>query len=515
MKKLTILFNFFLQLLTLSMAAQEEMRMLIIDTSGPVINRNIYGQFAEHLGRCVYDGLFRNGQIRTDVVDALKKIKVPLLRWPGGCFADNYHWKDGVGPLRNRGKTVNIMWGNVPEDNSFGTDEFLKLCHLIGCEPYLAGNMGTGSPEELESWIEYCNFNGTSDMAALRVANGHLQPYQVKYWGIGNESWGCGGRMTPETYTAKYKTFANYCRDYPGSPIIRIASGAENDDYNWTEYLLSHISSRWLQGVGVHYYTAAGGRTDGNGKAITSGREAVDATDFTADQYFHSLKNALRMDEIINGHTAIMDRFDPAKKIALIIDEWGIVVGDENSASYFYQQNSLRDALAAASTLNIFNNHCDRVRMANLAQIANVLQSLILTSGDSLLLTPTYWVFDLFKVHQDAHSLVVKFNSPDYVYNGAKIQAVNVSASRDSLGAIHISLVNIDPSKTITVHTSLENLISKAFTGQILTSGRFTDINTFAQPGKIKPAVFNGAKKEGSELVVTLPPKSVVLLELH
>ena len=491
-----------LQVFVLFGQAQTEMRLLISDTGGPVINRNIYGQFAEHLGRCVYGGLFRNGQIRMDVVEALKKIRVPLLRWPGGCFADSYHWRDGVGPVKGRAKTLNIMWGMAPEDNSFGTDEFLKLCRLIGCEPYLAGNMGTGSPAELESWIEYCNYKGSSDMAALRAANGHPEPYRVKYWGIGNESWGCGGRMTPETYTAKYKTFANYCREYPGAPIMRIASGAENDDYNWTEYLMSHISARWMQAIGVPYYTDAGGRTE------------ADATAFKEDKYFSSLKNALRMDEIINGHSAIMDRFDPAKKIALVIDEWGIVVGDENSASFFYQQNSLRDALVAASTLNIFNNHSDRVRMANLAQIANVLQSLVLTSGDSLLLTPTYWVFDLYKVHQDARSLEVKFNSPDYVFNGARIPAVNVSASRDSLGAIHISLVNLDPAKTITVHTTLENLISKTITGRILTSERFTDINMFGQPEKVGAVVFNGARKQGGELVVTMPPKSVVVLEL-
>jgi alpha-L-arabinofuranosidase len=483
-------------------SAQTGMTLLLTDTSGPVINRNIYGQFAEHLGRCVYDGLFRDGKIRMDVVEALRKIKVPLLRWPGGCFADNYHWRDGVGPVKDRTKTVNIMWGMTPEDNSFGTDEFLELCRLIGCDPYLAGNMGTGSPEDLESWIEYCNFSGPSDLASLRRANGHPEPYHVKYWGIGNESWGCGGRMMPETYTAKYKTFANYCREYPGSPIMRIASGAENDDYNWTEYLLSHISARWMQGIGVHYYTDAGGRTE------------ADATAFKEGKYFSSLKNALRLDEIINGHAAIMDRFDPGKKIALIIDEWGIVVGDENSPSYFYQQNSLRDALIAASTLNIFNNHADRVRMANLAQIANVLQSLVLTSGDSLLLTPTYWVFDLYKMHQDAHSLIVKFNSPDYILNGTRIPAINVSASRDTLGAVHISLVNLDPAKAIRVQTTVENLISKTVTGQVLTSERFTDINTFSRPEKVKPAIFAGAKKQGGELVVTLPPKSVVVLEL-
>jgi len=482
--------------------AQNEVSLLINDTAGPVINKNIYGQFAEHLGRCVYDGLFRNGKIRMDVVDALKKIKIPLLRWPGGCFADNYHWQGGVGPLAQRAKTVNIMWGMVPEDNSFGTDEFLHLCELIGCEPYLAGNVGTGTPDELENWIEYCNFNGTSDMANLRKANGHAQPYNVKYWGIGNESWGCGGRMTPDVYVAKYKTFANYCREYPGAPLMRIASGANADDYGWTEYLMGHISQRWLQGIGVHYYSDAGGRTENF------------ATSFTEDNYISSLQSALNMEAIIRGHEAIMDRYDPGKGVALIIDEWGMVVGDEESQSYFWQQNSLRDALAAASTLNIFNNHADRIRMANLAQITNVLQSLVLTSGDSMLLTPTYHIFDLYRVHQDAKLLEVKYNSPVYAHNNISIPSFNVSASRNAAGEVHLSLVNLDPDKSIRIKIPLRNLPSKSMTGQILTAAKITDINTFTEPGKIHIANFTAIKRQGNDLIVELPAKSVVTIEL-
>jgi alpha-N-arabinofuranosidase len=478
-------------------------QLIIRDTGGPVINCNIYGQFAEHLGRCVYDGLFKDNKIRMDVVEALQKIHIPLLRWPGGCFADNYHWKDGVGPLKSRAKTINIMWGMVSEDNSFGTDEFLKLCSLIGCEPYLAGNVGTGTPEELESWIEYCNYAGTSDMSLLRAANGHPSSYHVKYWGIGNESWGCGGRMTPETYTAKYRTFANYCREYPGSPIMRIASGAGDDDYNWTETLMSHVSPRWLQGIGVHYYSEAGGRT------------ADFATSFGEAQYFSSLKSALRMDQIIKGHEAIMDRYDPGKKVALIVDEWGMVVGDENSASYFYQQNSLRDALSAASTLNIFNNHADRVRMANLAQIANVLQSLVLTQGDKLVLTPTYYVFDLYQGHQNARSLTVEVSSPNYVYGEQHLTAVNASASRDSTGIVHITLVNLDPARGISVRASLAGIKFQRVTGQVLTAGKFNDINDFDHPPVVRPSNFNGATKQGDDLLIEMPSKSIVLLALQ
>jgi alpha-N-arabinofuranosidase len=472
--------------------------------TGEVINRNIYGQFAEHLGRCIYDGFYRNDKIRMDIVEALKRIRIPLLRWPGGCYADNYHWRDGIGPISKRAKTINIMWGMVPEDNSFGTGEFLQLCQLIGCEPYMAGNMGTGSPEELESWVEYCNFLGPSDLSNLRSVNDHPAPFHVKYWGIGNESWGCGGRMTPETYVARYRTFANYVREYPGSPVARIASGAQDDDYNWTEYLMSHISFRWLQGIGVHYYTDAGGRTENF------------ATAFGRPQYFSSLKSALRMEQIIAGHASIMDRYDPGKKVALIIDEWGVVVGDENSQSYFYQQNSLRDAIAAASTLNIFNNHCDRVKMANLAQAVNVLQSLVLTSGDSMVLTPTYYVFNLYKVHQDAKWLPLQISWIPYYKQGSdSIAAVNASASLDSNGVIHVSVVNLDPDRNLPIRVDFGNRRLSTIHGQVLTSDQCTDVNTFSNPEKVISRTFSNFKREMGAIEISMPAKSVVMLEVN
>jgi alpha-L-arabinofuranosidase len=496
-------FLFSFLLLCFSAAQSQQATVVLLDKAGETINKNIYGHFAEHLGRCVYDGFYRNGKIRMDIVEAMRKIHLPLLRWPGGCFADNYHWKDGIGSKAKRPRRVNIMWGMAAEDNSFGTTEFLELCSLIGCDPYIAGNVGTGSPEELESWEEYCNYDGSSEMSALRKASGHPEPYHVRYWGIGNESWGCGGRMTPETYAQKFKTFANYMREYPGSPISRIASGAENDDYNWTEYMMGHISTRWMQGIGVHYYTS-----------VDEPWAASNATDFGEKQYFGALRNALKMEEIVSRHSAIMDKYDPQKKIALIVDEWGIVLGKEAAPDFFYQQNSLRDALMAASTLNIFNNHCERVRMANLAQTVNVLQSLVLTSGDSMVLTPTYYVFDLYKVHQDAKMLPIKIVSPNYVFNMESIPAVNASASIDSNKMIHITLVNLDPNNELPVTINIGTLAFSKIDGQILTSEKFNDINTFVNPNKIVPKQFAGVKKNGENLVVEMPAKSIVLLEL-
>jgi alpha-L-arabinofuranosidase len=478
------------------------------------ISRHIYGHFSEHLGRCIYDGFWvsdtasvkKTDRIRMDIVDALKKIRVPNLRWPGGCFGDEYHWSDGIGPRDQRPKTINTFWGMITENNSFGTYEFLELCKLIGCEPYIAGNVGTGTPKEMANWIEYLNYDGDSKLANQRKANGHADPYHVSFWGVGNESWGCGGNMTPDYYANQYKQFAGYCKNYPGSPLKKIVSGANGSDYNWTEVCMKNIPLNQMWGISVHYYTVPTDNWSNKGSA----------TQFDEKEYFNTMKRCLRMEEIVSRNETIMDRYDPQKRVALVVDEWGVWTNAEpgTNTSFLYQQNSLRDALVAGTTLNIFNNHCERVRMANLAQTVNVLQALILTEGNKMLLTPTYHVFDLYKVHQDAKWLPVKLESPDYFMGTDKIPAVNVSASQDSTGAIHISLVNLDHSKKITVRTTLNGLNWKTIEGQVLTSGKFTDINTFAQPDMVKPARFMGAKKEGNELVVELPAHSLVVLEL-
>jgi len=478
------------------------------------INRHIYGHFSEHLGRCIYDGFWvgdsvnvpKKDRIRLDVVEALKKIKIPNLRWPGGCFADEYHWRDGIGPRDQRPKMVNTNWGGVTEDNSFGTHEFLELCELLGTEPYIAGNVGSGTVEEMSKWVEYLNFSGESPMTTIRKQNGHPEPWKVSFWGVGNENWGCGGNMTAEFYADQYKRYASYTKNYPGMALKKIAGGASVDDYNWTETLMRKIPLNMMWGISLHHYTIPRNWSDKGS-----------ATSFDEKEYFATMKQCLRMEELVTKHSTIMDKYDPSKRVALVVDEWGIWTNVEpgTNPGFLYQQNSLRDALIAGTTLNIFNNHSDRVRMANLAQTINVLQSLILTRGNAILLTPTYHVFDLYKAHMDAKLLPVNFKSPDYVSGNEKLPAINVSASQDSSGAINITFVNLDPSKKQSIRANLPGLSFKSIKGMIITSKKLTDINTFESPSAIRPVSFAGAKKEGNELVVDLPAQSIVALELR
>jgi alpha-N-arabinofuranosidase len=489
---------------------------VLIDGANPAntISRHIYGHFSEHLGRCIYDGFWvgdsvnvpKKDRIRLDIVEALKKIKVPNLRWPGGCFADEYHWRDGIGARNQRPYMVNTNWGGVSEDNSFGTHEFLELCNLLNCEPYIAGNVGSGTVEEMAKWVEYLNSDAKSTMTDLRKENGRSEPWRVKFWGVGNESWGCGGNMTVDFYADLYKRYATYARNYTNAPLLKIASGANSGDYNWTETLMKNVGPNRMWGLTLHYYTIPTGSWGKKGSA----------TKFDDKEYFNTMKNCLFMEELVTRHSTIMDKYDPAKKTALVVDEWGIWTDVEpgTNPGFLYQQNSLRDALIAGTTLNIFNNHSDRVRMANLAQTINVLQALILTQGNKILLTPTYFVFDLYKVHMDAKKLNISFKSPDYTNEDRKIPAVNISASQDSTGAVHITLVNLDPVNKINLQTVLAGLNWKTVQGQILTSAKITDVNSFDNPGQLKNVIFNGAKKSGDQLVVELPAKSIVMLEL-
>src|SRR4030095_11377987 len=358
----------------------------------------------------------------------------------------------------------------------------------------------------MANWIEYLNFNGDSKLAQLRKANGHPTPFKVSFWGVGNESWGCGGNMTPEYYSSLYKQYANFCENYPGSSLKKIVSGANSDDYNWTEVCMKNIPLNQMWGISLHYYTLPTGNW----------RDKGSATQFDEKEYFNTMKNSLRMEEIVSRNESIMNRYDPQKRIALVVDEWGVWTNVEPGTigAFLYQQNSMRDALLAGTTLNIFNNHAERVRVANLAQTVNVLQALVLTKGSQMLLTPTYHVFDLYKVHQDARLLPVQINTPDYTVGPDKIPAVNISASIDSTAAIHISYVNLDPNNKITVRTMTNGLNWKTIDGQVLTSGKLTDVNTFEKNDFIKPAKFSAAKKEGNELVVEVPAKSIVVLEL-
>ncbi|MGC4232414.1 MAG: alpha-L-arabinofuranosidase C-terminal domain-containing protein [Niabella sp.] len=496
--------------------AQEITAALNTDEAKTVISKHIYGHFAEHLGRCIYDGFWvdenldvkKQGRIRLDVVEALKRIRVPNLRWPGGCFADEYHWRDGIGKPSERPRMVNTNWGGVSEDNSFGTHEFLELCELLNTEPYVAGNVGSGTVEEMAKWVEYLNSPAQSTMTELRKENGREKPWKVTYWGVGNESWGCGGNMTPAYYADLYKRYATYARNYPGAPLKKIASGANAGDYNWTETLMKNIPRNQMWGVTLHYYTLPTGNWSGSKGS---------ATQFDEKEYFNTMKNCLHMEELVQKHSAIMDKYDKEKRVALVVDEWGIWTDVEpgTNPGFLYQQNSMRDALIAGTTLNIFNNHADRVRMANLAQTVNVLQSIVLTKGKEMLLTPTYYVFELYMNHMDARLIPFTFTTPDYVNGDRKIPAVNASASLDSNGKLHITFVNVDAGKDITVKASVNGKKYKTVNGRILTSKSFTDINTFENKTKVVPAAFKGAKIEKEGLVVKLPRLSVVSITLE
>jgi alpha-N-arabinofuranosidase len=491
--------------------AQTAENKITLDASGQEykIDKNIYGQFSEHLGHLIYGGIWVGpnssipniGGIRKDIVEALREIKVPVLRWPGGCFADTYHWMDGIGDPKDRPKMINTNWGSVTEDNSFGTHEFLELCHLIGCDPYITGNIGSGTVEELSQWVEYTNSDNVSPMTELRKKNGREKSWGVKYWGIGNESWGCGGNMLPEYYADQVRRYGTYMHNYGENKLFKIACGPSGNDYNWTNVLMKE-NAPYFDGLSLHYYSFANQKTAG---------------DFDEDGWFDIMQKTLRMEELIEKHSEIMDKYDPFKRVALIVDEWGTwyKVEPGTNPGFLYQQNTMRDAIAAACNLNIFNNHCDRVRMANIAQVVNVLQAMILTKGDKMILTPTYWVFDLYKVHQDAIMVPVKVSSSEYVYKDDKLPALNCSASIDSTGKLHISLCNIDPDKSEDVELSLESFKAEKISGRILTAVKMNARNTFDNPDEVKPADFSDFQLNGNNLKVNMPRMSVVVLELN
>ena len=482
-------------------------------TAETIINKHIYGHFAEHLGRCIYDGFYvgedntsiphTNG-VRNDIIDALKKLNIPNLRWPGGCFADTYHWKDGIGPKEKRPSIVNTWWGSVTEDNSFGTHDFLNLCEALETEPYISGNVGSGSAQELADWVQYVNYGGKSPMSDLRKENGREKPWKVKFWGVGNEAWGCGGNMRPEYYVDEYRKFATFMTGAGiEGGLDKIASGASDADYKWTEVLMRDIPHRLLQGVALHHYSVIDWGNKGS------------STDFTEDQYFTTMQRSWLMEELIQKHTEIMDKYDPEKKVDMVVDEWGgwYDVIPESNPGFLYQQNTMRDAMIAGMNLNIFNNHADRVQMANLAQTVNVLQAVVLTEGNKMILTPTYHVMEMYKVHQDAVLIPLELKTDNYIHNGENLPSISASASRNKEGVTHVSLVNIDLKNPKTITVSLDKNY-KQVSGRVLKSAKVQDHNTFENPEKIKPTTFKDATLKKDKITVTVSPFSVVVLEL-
>jgi alpha-L-arabinofuranosidase len=476
------------------------------------ISRHIYGHFSEHLGRCIYGGywvgedseIVNTNGIRNDVVSALKATNIPSLRWPGGCFADEYHWLDGVGPRDQRPTMINTHWGGVTEDNSFGTHEFLDLCEQLGAEPIICGNVGSGSVEEMSKWVEYINFDGVSPMADMRRVNGRDQAWNVKYWGVGNENWGCGGRMTADYYADQFRRYAVYCRNYGENRLLKIAGGANSEDYNWTETLMKLIPHNMMFGISLHYYT-----TDWSGKDS--------ATKFGEGEYARMLAKCLHIEKVIDRHINIMDVYDPEQKVALVVDEWGTwhLVEPGTNPGFLYQQNTLRDAMVAALSLNYFNERCERIKMANIAQTVNVLQALILTEEAKMLMTPTYHVFEMFKVHHDATLLPVALVSPDYKYEDLSLPMLSVSASRMENGNISVSIVNIDPDRANELSIDLRGTEPGSVTGRILTAEKITTHNTFENPENIKPEAFTAGSFRKGILATSIPAKSIVVLEIE
>ena len=481
------------------------------------INPEIYGHFSEHLGRCIYEGIFvgedsdipNNKGMRKDVVEALKDMQIPVLRWPGGCFADEYHWKDGIGPKENRKKMINTNWGGVVEDNSFGTHEYFELCDQLGCKTYINGNVGSGTVQEMSEWVEYMTFDGESPLANERRKNGRDKAWRVDYFGVGNENWGCGGNMHPEYYADVYRRYQSFVKMYDKEkPINRIACGPSDFDYDWTEKLLSRLFTRCfdhlhgnLEAISLHYYTLP---HDWDHKGS--------ATDFTKEEWYTTLYKTLKMDEIVTKHSNIMDKYDPKKIIALVVDEWGCWydVEEGTNPGFLYQQNTMRDALVAGINLNIFNKHCDRVRMANIAQTVNVLQSVILTEGKKMILTPTYHVFRMFKYHQGAQ-LVNSFITgveEEGTGDDNKVPQVTESVSVSEDGTVNITLNNLSLESDKEVEINFDDLKVFSVEASVVT-GSMNAHNTFDDAEAVTTKKLENVTITDKGIKVVLPACSV------
>ena len=483
--------------------------MIDINTRGVIINKHIYGHFAEHLGRCIYGGFYvgenspipNTRGIRNDVIDALIRIKIPNLRWPGGCFADTYFWQDGIGERHARPAIVNHWWGEVTEDNSFGTHDFLDLCESLGTEPFITANLGSGSVKQLMDWIQYTNFDGVSPMSDLRRKNGREKPWSVKFWGLGNEAWGCGGNMTASYYANIYRQYATFMVGWSNTQhVFRIASGPNTTDFQWTETLMRDIPHFLLEGIAMHYY------------AVNDWQRRGDATTFSNEDYLVTVNAALRMDELIATHRRIMDKYDPKENVALVVDEWGTWYDVEpgTNPGFLFQQNTMRDAIVAALTLNIFNKHCSRIRIANIAQTINVLQALIYTQGEKLWLSPTYHVFDMYKYHQGNRLLEHELQCSRIQTGDAMVPSLSASASVNENNVTCITIANIHPTESTSIEIALSgNEFSKARI-RLLTSGKITDYNSADNPNLITCPDFYDAPIIQNKFQLIIPRCSVI-----
>ncbi|MCD8095284.1 MAG: alpha-N-arabinofuranosidase [Ruminococcus sp.] len=471
------------------------------------ISKEIYGHFSEHLGRCIYNGIYvgkdskipNTDGIRNDVVSSLKEIGLPVLRWPGGCFADEYHWKNGVGDKRT--PMLNSNWGGIVEDNSFGTHEFFSLCEMLDCEAYLAANMGSGSVSELSRWLEYITYDGDSPSALERKSNGREKPWRLKYLGIGNESWGCGGSMSAQSYCDTYRHYQTFAKNYSTPDMMKIACGPNADDYSWTETLMQNLKPWHTDAISLHYYTIPTGDWQHKGSA----------TSFSDEEYYDTIRSTLYMDEIITKHSAIMDKYDPESKIKLAVDEWGCWydVEEGTNPGFLYQQNTMRDAIVAAINLNIFNNHSSRVSMANLAQVMNVLQAVLLSEGEKLVKTPTWYVFKLFLAHHDSELVKTSLAAPEI---GDNLPMLSLSLSKKGESFL-LSVSNCSLDEDCSLLLDPEHGCIKNAQAQILTADK--DVyNDFDSPERVSISDYDRFSSD-SAFTLTVPKRSVVSLSFE
>jgi alpha-L-arabinofuranosidase len=500
---------------------------LAVDASKPgaTIDRNIFGQFAEHLGRGVYEGIWvgpdsaipNTRGIRNDVVAALKALKVPHVRWPGGCFADEYHWRKGVGSPGARPATLNPNWGGVIEPNAFGTHEFMDFLGQIGSEAFLSVNVGSGTPQEAAEWLEYLTAAQQTTLAKERASNGHPAPYKVAYLGIGNENWDCGGNMTPEYYLSQLKIYSRFVRNFnpeqqdASRRMLRIAVGPGGNGRRWTEWT-DTIMKAWqgrqwswdMEGLSLHNYT------------VVRWPAAYASVGFGEKEYAEILQSTLEMDNIIATHSAIMDKYDPKKQIALVVDEWGAWYGQlpGTPTGFLEQQNSLRDAILASLNLNIFARHAERVRMANIAQMVNVLQAMLLTDKEKIVRTPTYHLFRMYVPFQGATFVPVVFDAGRYTHGNINLPRVDAIAAKDPAGTLWLALTNIDPARPLEVSVRLTGVTARSVTGETLTAPAVDSVNTFASPAVVEPRPISGTGR-GDQLSLTLAPKSVTVVSVR
>jgi alpha-L-arabinofuranosidase len=484
---------------------------------GPKIDRHIFGQFAEHLGAGIYGGIWvgpdsnipNTRGIRNDVVAALKALHVPVVRWPGGCFADEYHWRNGIGPANARRATLNPNWGGVIESNAFGTHEFMDFADQIGADAYVSINVGSGTVQEAADWMEYMTTDQPSALGKERAANGHPAPYKVPYLGIGNESWGCGGLMTPADYTGKLKIFGHFVHNFNTKmPTAQIAVGPNDGKTEYTQAVMSTWKENrgWafdLGGLSMHSYTIGGWPPHWKG------------TGFGEDDYATVLQETLKMEPYIRSHSAIMDKYDPDKKVSLVVDEWGswLAATPGSNPAFLVQENSMRDAIVAALNINIFARHADRVRMANIAQMINVLQAMILTDREKMLLTPTYHVFKMYVPFQDATLVPISFDAGRYQHGDLSLPRIDAIAAQSQDGTIAVAVVNVDPSNPAGVTLDVPGSSARRAVGQTLTAARSDAVNTFAAPNTVAPKPVE-ARVKGGKLTLTLAPQSITVLVL-